>query len=1026
MGAVHRLRSNVTRGIYGGAVVGALLTALPTIARANEDDRLATIALPGRPDALARAAGLNSPVEASRLLSEVVRAHYGLAQATDVPRQRTQAYLRSLDAIRRAWATAGVNGVVSLPSGASPSKQLIGLIQALGCRLTSEGGRWRVNLIVDEPQRALLADAGLDVNGIARRLEAGEAVPWPLPQTSVPSPLDAAAWMALIGNPRLDSAGTVEAILTDRNLALLHYGLLHAGAGALAAARSSPELLRVIHRHAARFAAFGSSVAIVDGHVVTPGGAAMVAAWEAFVGQPTGEPERFVSALFERDGGRLAWFYESIARLDPPVIHFVAGGAGATVDRQTESLRSVYRTAARVMEEFTSIDRAPLSRPALDPSLVLLQMRATPDGRFRSPRSRAFWEAAFESEESDGTIRLDHRDDVDATFLLTRVFAPVRQHRYDRADAMAFAQRVFAETPEEHLGEAALALRGFGRYRALLLTLERLDVRDARTYAAAVRLAGRMGEVRDPLRGRVLQAQFQGGLALLERLRLVRRLSAPDTQALITSLLTVEIAQDHRFYGGVAHWLDTALLPHLKLTALGDETPILEALAGVVPPDDPTYPERVPELTWLDLPYRLDLAASTLQRLVRVRARQGGNTLATALALARTSRSLEQDAKPDESRAIAAIEDLMGRLMDPEVPGRPNERPWKIQPTLRWALDELRRNRSRPELSRVRDVAVTLLAACDVVLADVLMSLAYAPHLGDPDGPLMLGGDVSQRHDFGFDINDRDTRLHAAWSMPEAPTGYGLTWQVWGSLLGLDVGLSGLLLPQTTVGTPQAGQSVTESGRKALLQGLALLNPYDLRDDETREIAARLRNGRETAARVFQERHSLSSLSETARLEPNRTRTLEWIHAQDPERLDTFLSVPELLRLASQRGPEDGWAGRLGAPLVAWDGSLRQGWVPAATALARGTFADAPHLVAGFPDLLLRLAEVTAELRLPAAVIGPLARIIVAEFLDQLRAGHPDDPTAWSDYAAAVSWLRIEAAVSSLTTEGLLRPETSR
>jgi hypothetical protein len=998
-----------------------MILAQPPTVCAAQDDQLATIVLPGRPEALAKAAGLGAPVEPARLVSEVVRAHYGLQLPSEVSQQRTQAYLRSLDTIRRAWVSASVNGVLSLPTSGSPSKPLLQLLETLGCRLTSEKGRWRIGLVLDESERALLADTGLDINTIAWRLEAGEGLAWPVPQSTVPSPLDADAWIALLDRRPPDQLAIIEAILADRSLALLYYGLLHSGTGTLAAARTSPEFLRVIRRQAARFAAFGPAVSIAGGRVVTPGGPERVAVWEAFVGQPTAQPERFVGTLLDQDNGRLAWFYESITRLESSVVAFVMGGPGASVERQADTLRTVYRVFARVTEEFPSIDRSPLGRPALDPSLVMLQMQAAPDGRFKPPRARSFWEAAFESEETDGVVRLEKSDDVDASFLLTRVFAPVRQHRYDRADALAFAQRVFADTPDELLGEAALALRGFGRYRALMLTLERLGVRDARTFALAARRAARLGEVRDRHRGPLLHAQFQGALALVERLRIVRRLSDADTAALVTSLLNVEIAQDHRFYGGVAHWLETELLPRLAVTRLIDDTPLLEAMAGVVPADHPASARRVPEVTWLELPYRLDLGSAVLQRLVRVRARQRGNTLAAALALARESRSLERESTPDEPRAIAALEDLAVRLTNSDVAGRPNERPWKIEATLQWAIEELRRNR-QPNLSRVRDVAVTLLAASDVVLADVLTSLAYAPHLGDPDGPLLLGGDVSHRHDFGFEIQDRDTRLHAAWSMPEAPEGYGLTWQMWGSLLGLDVGLSGLLLPQTTVGTPEAGQSVTEQSRKSLLQGLALLNPYELRDAEQQAIAAAIQRGRRLTAGWLQT-DSLETLRLAAGLEPGRARMLGWFRRHDPDRAAGLLSMPELLRASGQAETLGSWPLRWGAPLIGWNGSLRLGWVPTATALARGAFVEAPHLVAGFPDLPLRLAEVTAELHLPAQIVAPLTRIIGAEFLDRLTSALPDDPTTWSAYVASIPVLRVESAVSALTTEGLLNPE---
>ncbi len=49
-----------------------------------------------------------------------------------------------------------------------------------------------------------------------------------------------------------------------------------------------------------------------------------------------------------------------------------------------------------------------------------------------------------------------------------------------------------------------------------------------------------------------------------------------------------------------------------------------------------------------------------------------------------------------------------------------------------------------------------LLEAADIVLAEVLSSMAYALALGDPDGATLLGGDVARRHDFG--VGSQDSR----------------------------------------------------------------------------------------------------------------------------------------------------------------------------------------------------------------------------------------------------------------------------
>ncbi len=98
-------------------------------------------------------------------------------------------------------------------------------------------------------------------------------------------------------------------------------------------------------------------------------------------------------------------------------------------------------------------------------------------------------------------------------------------------------------------------------------------------------------------------------------------------------------------------------------------------------------------------------------------------------------------------------------------------------------------------------------------------------------------------------------------------------------------------------------------------------------------------------------------------------------------------------------------------------------WVPAAAGYARRAQLEAPHGVAGFPDLIWRVAELVTELALPARTVGPLSRQLLADFLDQHVAAVTDDVEAWSAFITQYPRSRLETAVSSLTKEGVLRIE---
>jgi hypothetical protein len=991
-------------------------------------DRLASAELPGTPERLARVAGLATTVERSRLLLEIVRTIHGVRRESPRQEEQLRVYLDTLEAAGAAWRAAGADGALSLPPPtATAARPVTAALASAGWRLARNRDRWRLDKGPDhETRHAVLQAAGVDVAALARRLEAGEAVPWPVASFTVPLPLGTAAWRALLGPRVRDDAGIAAAILGDRRAALLYYGLSECGSGTLAFAAGSPAMLESFARRAPAFASFGASFSVAGGRVATPGGLAHAAAWEVFVGQPTSNPQTFFDLLLAKDDGRLAWFYETLGRMDPSAVTLVMGGAGAPLERQAASLASIYGAFEGVARGFSQPgEREPLVRAALDPALLLLELKALPTGQLAPPASRALWDAVFESEETPERLRLEPGSgDVSAAFLIEKVFEPVRQHRYDRFDAVAFAQRVLGATPDADLPEAAVALRGFGRYRTLLVTLERIGVRDAKTYARAVRHAARIGDVRAEHLATALYAQFQGALALIERLHIVRRLDQAETARLLDALLAIDVSGDDRYAGAVAGWIDAMVLPALGIERLTSDAPLLEALSGVTSAGGPAGEPRSPPTVWLDWSYRLDLGAAALDRLRRVRERQGGNALATALSLARIATALG-----DRSLTVTGVTDLTaslrevnGVLVEPVNEGRPERQAWTLRPTMTWALGELGRISQPGRLSKAADVGERLLLLSDLVLAEVLRSLAYAPHLGDPSGPLLLGGDVSHRHDFGLTINDPDTRLHAAWSLPESPIGHGLSWQVWGALLGLDIGLANLALPPATLGAPGAARAVSERGRKAVLQGLALFNPYDVTDTEMRQVADVLRRGRAVVAALPRVPDGVLAVASRAGLATGRARALAWSVEHDPAQAEGFFGMPELIRLGRETDGADAWTTHWGAPLVGWNGSLQLGWNATARMQAGLGASEAPLIVAGFPDLYLRLAESIADLNLPARIAGPLLKVIVADFLDHVTACREDDPLAWARYAASYPRARFETAVSGLTAEGVLRP----
>ena len=143
---------------------------------------------------------------------------------------------------------------------------------------------------------------------------------------TVPIPLTVTVWSQAIFHRPIAPDAIVAAILSDPRAAHLCYGLAGADDETLRYFVDHPAVITRLYEHdAAVFAAFGGSLRIHANKVVSPGGVAAAALWEAVVGETPDRPEPFIRGLFARDEGRLAYLYDTIAGLDAPRAAFALG-----------------------------------------------------------------------------------------------------------------------------------------------------------------------------------------------------------------------------------------------------------------------------------------------------------------------------------------------------------------------------------------------------------------------------------------------------------------------------------------------------------------------------------------------------------------------------------------------------------------------------------------------------------------------------------------------------------------------------
>lgn len=358
------------------------------------------------------------------------------------------------------------------------------------------------------------------------------------------------------------------------------------------------------------------------------------------------------------------------------------------------------------------------------------------------------------------------------------------------------------------------------------------------------------------------------------------------------------------------------------------------------------------------------------------------------------------------------------------VPGRAVARvEWEgLTHTVDLAATELERiHRLRAIIpSPGLDAAIESKRAEDFAAA--LVAIAYAPALGDPDGPILLSPDVVVRHDFGESSFSAERRVSGPWQPPRDMLGIEGPWHVAGAVLGLDVALWRLMMRRVADQMMPRAPTLNLNDWETLGRTVAMLEPVALDDGERDELAAAIARGRARIASAPRTTAAMSTLADEARLSPTVRQVLPWMLARQPEALDDLFALRDLLWLGRPTLPPhrlDRW----GVAEEAIDGRLipampRPGpWEDHAGRAVQGRVA------ARMPDLTLRLVEETARLGLPARLIPALLSFAVQDFGHDVDARFADDWPAMVRAARDLPSTRIEDYVAALTGTGHLRDQ---
>ena len=477
-----------------------------------------------------------------------------------------------------------------------------------------------------------------------RSLPADASAP---PADLVPVPLTVGFWSDVVFRRPIAPENLIEEILSNRAAALLCRGLAGLDDETLTFLTAHPSVLRHIYeRDAAAFAGFADTLRISRGQIVLPGGDQAAPLWEAVVGAPASRPEAFIGELLDREKGRVAFLFATLAHLDEPHRLFALGTSLPPASR-VERFKALAAITATMCPEW-DVRQRPFMRPTYDVSLLLEIVRVRGDGAPAAPASRQFWARAFAAGE--GSSSITGNDPFDAAWLARQVVTDLRVDRQDHFEQLAFGQRLLAGIA--NLADGVDVVIAYKRYPMLMLALERAGIRRLASFTAAAAHAQKLSADSD--RGIVALTEFQGSIALITRAARVGTISPTTAGDLVERLSAVPLNRGE-YAGGVAGWVRDSLLAVLHGTAEKADEIIESALAGPSPHD----PQRV---VWEDQTYRVDLAEPERRRLHATREQLNDRSVARALELytqlpaeaaRRSSKAAAQARQVDDELAAA-------------------------------------------------------------------------------------------------------------------------------------------------------------------------------------------------------------------------------------------------------------------------------------------------------------------------------------------------------------------------------------
>jgi len=230
-----------------------------------------------------------------------------------------ESYLAAVERLEQTGVRRGDDLVTTLALGGGAGRtDAERILPLLGWRLVQRDGKLRVELgdtLEDSLRQPAAGALGIDEVAMQEALEAGKAFEIAIRQEKA-ALFGGAAWTALLRDPA-QRGGIAGAFAKDARLARACAGLSRVTPETAAAAAAATGLSGAVTRYSTALSLYSGSFHTEGGTVSVPGGRSAHAAWTALAGAAPENAPAFFLALLEKDGGRLAAYYDALAKAGP-------------------------------------------------------------------------------------------------------------------------------------------------------------------------------------------------------------------------------------------------------------------------------------------------------------------------------------------------------------------------------------------------------------------------------------------------------------------------------------------------------------------------------------------------------------------------------------------------------------------------------------------------------------------------------------------------------------------------------------